>query len=214
MADSKQFDWERFAQVQAELPKVGKEGQGNYGSYMKLEDMNPAILKVLNKHGFVWITMPSVANGSRTLQYRLVDTKSGQSIDGEMDLVMAQDSPQAQGSALTYARRYSLAAVVGLVADMDDDGEQAESVAQQKIIEDRMATSPIAIRGFYATLKSRGVEDKEEAHAILSEIDPKWQKLNTSGIARVQKQLEKLMPDTIRAILEGDNEAPYASDQY
>jgi len=59
------------------------------------------------------------------LQYTLVDTVSGASIGGVMDLVMAQDTPQAQGSAITYARRYTLTAVTGLVADMDDDGQQA-----------------------------------------------------------------------------------------
>jgi hypothetical protein len=33
--------------------------------------------------------------------------------------------PQAVGSAITYARRYALAAIVGIVADDDDDGNQA-----------------------------------------------------------------------------------------
>ena len=32
---------------------------------------------------------------------------------------------QAFGSALTYARRYALASVVGLTADEDDDGNEA-----------------------------------------------------------------------------------------
>jgi hypothetical protein len=36
------------------------------------------------------------------------------------------DSPQAQGSAITYARRYALAAIVGL-AQIDDDAEAAQA---------------------------------------------------------------------------------------
>jgi hypothetical protein len=122
---AKTFDWKRFVKVQQSLPNVGKDGKGNYGSYMKLEDLNPALLKVLNDNGFVWVTMPVYENGTRCLQYTLVDTVSGASIGGVMDLVMAQDTPQAQGSAITYARRYTLTAVTGLVADMDDDGQQA-----------------------------------------------------------------------------------------
>lgn len=35
-------------------------------------------------------------------------------------------SPQALGSAITYGRRYALAAILGLVADEDDDAEAAE----------------------------------------------------------------------------------------
>ena len=34
--------------------------------------------------------------------------------------------PQALGSLLTYLRRYTFAAMVGLVGDVDDDGETAE----------------------------------------------------------------------------------------
>jgi len=61
---AKTFDWKRFVKVQQSLPNVGKDGKGNYGSYMKLEDLNPALLKVLNDNGFVWVTMPVYENGT------------------------------------------------------------------------------------------------------------------------------------------------------
>jgi hypothetical protein len=42
----------------------------------------------------------------------------------ELEVLVKDDGPQAQGSGLTYARRYALAAIVGL-AQIDDDAEAA-----------------------------------------------------------------------------------------
>ena len=50
---------------------------------------------------------------------------SGEWIAGEMPVLTKDASPQAQGSGLTYARRYALAAIVGL-AQIDDDAEAAQ----------------------------------------------------------------------------------------
>jgi hypothetical protein len=41
-----------------------------------------------------------------------------------MQLLLSKNDAQGQGSAITYARRYALCAVLNLVADDDDDGQQ------------------------------------------------------------------------------------------
>lgn len=50
---------------------------------------------------------------------------SGEWMAGEMPVLTKDSSPQAQGSGITYARRYALAAIVGL-AQIDDDAEAAQ----------------------------------------------------------------------------------------
>lgn len=50
---------------------------------------------------------------------------SGQWIKSEMPIVTAKNDPQTLGSAITYFRRYSLSAIVG-VSPEDDDGEKAQ----------------------------------------------------------------------------------------
>ncbi len=50
---------------------------------------------------------------------------SGEWIRSELPIRAKDASPQAQGSAITYARRYALAAIVGL-AQIDDDAEAAQ----------------------------------------------------------------------------------------
>jgi hypothetical protein len=51
--------------------------------------------------------------------------KSGQFIAHTMPLMLSKADAQGQGSAITYARRYAYMAVLGLVADEDDDGNAA-----------------------------------------------------------------------------------------
>ena len=53
---------------------------------------------------------------------------SGQWIAGVLPVKAKDDGPQAQGSGITYARRYALAAIVGL-AQIDDDAEAAQGRA-------------------------------------------------------------------------------------
>jgi hypothetical protein len=50
---------------------------------------------------------------------------SGEWVRSELPIRAKDASPQAQGSAITYARRYALAAIVGL-AQIDDDAEAAQ----------------------------------------------------------------------------------------
>ena len=49
---------------------------------------------------------------------------SGEFIASKLHIVPTKDDPQGLGSAITYARRYGLAAVAGIAPD-DDDGEAA-----------------------------------------------------------------------------------------
>jgi hypothetical protein len=58
--------------------------------------------------------------------------ESGQWMRGKLRLMPKDPTAQAVGSAITYARRYALAAIVGL-AQVDDDGNEASgrSTGQQ-----------------------------------------------------------------------------------
>jgi hypothetical protein len=72
------------------------------------------------------MTFPESAEGGRpVLGYRLQHAQSGEKVGGVMPLLLTKQDPQGLGSALTYARRYSLCAVLNLVADDDDDGNTA-----------------------------------------------------------------------------------------
>ena len=76
---------------------------------------------VLTKHGLAVSQHPTTLDGQPALQTILMHT-SGQTIGSTMLLCATKTDPQGQGAALTYARRFAYMAVLGLVADADDDG--------------------------------------------------------------------------------------------
>ncbi len=65
------------------------------------------------------------ANGKIVLITTLLHS-SGEWIGGVYPVRGKDDTPQATGSALTYARRYAFGALVGLTSDDDDDGNGAQ----------------------------------------------------------------------------------------
>lgn len=58
--------------------------------------------------------------------------ESGEYISSTYPVIPIKKDPQGLGSALTYARRYSLAAICGVCAIEDDDGNAASDRQQQK----------------------------------------------------------------------------------
>ena len=58
---------------------------------------------------------------------------SGEWISEVVTTRSQKDDPQGLGSALTYLRRYALAAVVGVTATEDDDGNAASTPANSRV---------------------------------------------------------------------------------
>lgn len=56
---------------------------------------------------------------------------SGQYISNTYPINPVKDDPQGIGSALSYARRYTLAAMIGATSDEDDDGNEASHLVRQ-----------------------------------------------------------------------------------
>ena len=120
-----------LVRLQGALPHVTKDATNPHfrSRYASLAALSDAIMPVLAECGLAWICRPTLnwadpANLVFTLSYSLRHV-SGESIDGQYPLPSG-GTPQQIGSAITYARRYALSAVTGLVADDDDDGNQAQ----------------------------------------------------------------------------------------
>jgi hypothetical protein len=57
---------------------------------------------------------------------KVIHTESAESFESRYPIICKnENNPQDFGSALTYARRYSLCSILGIVADEDDDGNKA-----------------------------------------------------------------------------------------
>jgi len=115
--------------VQNDAPALPKDKTNPHfrSKYTGLDTIIETIGPLLNRHGLVWTALPSGTHDRPTLSYRLAHVETGEALDGTMPLLLDKPTAQAFGSALTYARRYSLCSVLNLVTDEDDDGNAASS---------------------------------------------------------------------------------------
>lgn len=98
--------------------------------YADLSSVWEACRKALTDNGLSVIQLPvNHEPGYAALRTMLLHT-SGQFISTTVSARLVKDDAQGLGSALTYLRRYSLAALVGVVADEDDDGNAASNRPQ------------------------------------------------------------------------------------
>jgi hypothetical protein len=147
--------------LQAGLPTVGKDqkavvksDKGSYTyRYADLAAVSAAILPRLSEHGLAWITMPTVDETRFVLRYELRHI-SGDSIQGAYPLP-PPGRPQEMGSAITYARRYTLCAVTGLAPE-DDDDNAAAAEKSANVREAKEAAALNLKNSIWAEAKKRG----------------------------------------------------------
>lgn len=116
-----------LSMAQSEITGAVKDAENPFfkSSYADLLSVWDAARVPLTKHGLCVVQTTDVATPSGDID--LVTTlahKSGQWISGRLPIMPVKKDPQGIGSAITYARRYALSAIVG-IAQMDDDGEAA-----------------------------------------------------------------------------------------
>lgn len=93
--------------------------------YADLAAVAEACRAPLSAAGIAVVQAPSSTEDGRVTVTTLFVHSSGQWIAESVSVKPKDDGPQALGSAITYLRRYALAAFAG-VAPEDDDGEAAE----------------------------------------------------------------------------------------
>lgn len=118
--------------------------------YADLATVIAATQKALAENGLVVIQLPNT-EGQILRLITMLAHSSGQWIANEFCLpatMRDRFDAQAIGSALTYGRRYALQAILGVAADVDDDGngaadigskEAAQTVGQRKIAQHKAA---------------------------------------------------------------------------
>lgn len=118
--------------------KLQLKNGGQYGyKYADLSSIMDVIRGPLADNGLAIVQSPT-AYSAEPMLTTMVSHSSGQYIEDTMQLKITQDTPQGQGSAITYARRYMLTAMLGLVADDDTDAQDHKtiSVMQKKRLAD------------------------------------------------------------------------------
>jgi ERF superfamily len=116
-----------------ELSNVPKTASNPYfkSKYAPLDAIVESTRPVLAKHGLAIQQQPLFMEGTAGVETTILH-KAGHSTATTLLLPLKDQSPQGVGSAITYARRYALAAVLGLATEDDDDGNISTGLAKKE----------------------------------------------------------------------------------
>jgi len=149
--------------------------------YADLAACVEAVIDALNDNG-IFLSQPQHLDETGVTVETIFMHESGETFSaGKLHVPAAKQDPQGYGSALTYARRYSLMAACG-IAPEDDDGnaaskQPAKSVAQPFDLDKALAF--IAKASTLEAAKERGREAYKHA-------------TNAEEKARIQNAIESL----------------------
>jgi len=120
-----------LALAQGEIENASKSAANPFfkSKYADLAEVINTLKPVFAKHGLSYTQMPCGMDehGKVTVETMLMH-KSGEWLLSAITLPLGKTDAQSVGSAITYARRYALAAVCG-IAQEDDDGNAASQPA-------------------------------------------------------------------------------------
>lgn len=128
-----------LAKAQGEFETAGLTNSNPFfkSKYADLAEIVRASRPALSKHGLSVIQYLDINQENKQLLISVLGHTSGQWISSQMVLNPSKNDVQALGSCITYCRRYSYAALVGVVVcDEDDDGNQATHTQKPLINED------------------------------------------------------------------------------
>jgi len=127
----------------AELQNVAKTADNPYfkSKYAPLEAIIDATRAVLAKHKLAIQHLPVFEDGKAGVITRIVHC-NGVTEDSTLLLPLKDQSPQGVGSAITYARRYSLSAVLGIASEEDDDGNVSTGLHKKEAVFDQKKARP------------------------------------------------------------------------
>ena len=164
--------------AQKEMPAIHKDSKADTGkfsyTYLSLQKLLETVVPVLNKHGLALLQAPAIddISGRQILYTRLVH-ESGEEIEFASPLIVTgNETPQAWGGAVTYARRYALTALLGIAADEDDDGRQASTSSPKPKAKTASAAQIARLHAIMAELaKQRGVDPEQPRSALKAALN-------------------------------------------
>jgi len=153
-----------LAKFHAMVGRISKDAKNPFfkSNYASLPHIITEIAEPLEKSGLVISQFPN-GDGLTTM---LIHADSGEFISATYTLqVVRQNDPQAQGSAISYARRYAITSVLNL-AISDDDAEAAMKPLRQAPAPAKVAPTEQQFAGIVQYLNGTPEQQKTAKEAL------------------------------------------------
>lgn len=169
--------------------------------YVDLAGCIEAVVDALNSAGIALIQRTSEDNTGVTVETVFVH-ESGEMLEcGKLHVPASKQDPQGYGSALTYARRYSLMAAAG-IAPEDDDGNAASKSAPKVLAtktdlvpSHRMAIIADVAAAIGERMSANDLIGAVEEYSGITDVEEKmslWGMLDSKTRSAIKKQAESL----------------------
>lgn len=197
-----------LAVAQGEIQHARKDTQNLFfkSSYADLPAVIDAAKGPLSKNGLSFSQVVDADSQGGVVLVSLLMHASGQWLRSYYPVKPQKNDPQGLGSALTYARRYSFCALVGVAAiDEDDDGNAGSGYSNQgrapvpyvppeiksKPSNDSMFASPSAREAF-----KLGVKDRVDAAKKMADLE-KIKSANSQKFEDMRASADPLDVETV-----------------
>lgn len=151
------------AQMEMDTATKGAKNPFFKSAYADLNSIREACMPALNKHDIV-VLQPTVHIDGKNFVKTLLLHESGESIESLTEIIYNKvNDAQAQGSGITYARRYGLQSLCNVGAE-DDDGNKASTPQPVKVEK----AKPKFTQDKFEAAHSKGftVEKIKETHLV------------------------------------------------
>lgn len=188
----------KFMQVLNEVPNFSTDETANAGSrtyrYLNLATLLKNIKPIFEKHGIAFsqkVTFNGTGDGRQalgTVETIIFDENEQQTVC-EYPFYITGD-PQQVGSAITYARRYSLTTILGIFPDKDDDGSYAKQQYNtgKPIGADQYATLVKAMDAHHLPTEVRG----EFISGTLNRPVKGWRGITQADLTKLMDAINKM----------------------
>lgn len=189
----------KFMQVLNEVPNFATDETANAGSrtykYLNLATLLKNIKPIFEKYDIAFsqkVTFDSTGDGRQilgTIETIIFDDTDQMTVC-EYPFFVTGD-PQQVGSAITYARRYSLTTVLGIFPDKDDDGGYAKQkfdTADRPIGADQYATLVKAMDAHNLPAEARG----EFISGTLNRPVKGWRGITQADLAKLMEAINRM----------------------
>lgn len=123
-----------MAEFQKAVKQPAKDADNSYfgSKYVPLESVVKAVMEAGSPLGISFMQYTQVNENGDLGLCTVVMHSSGEYMEfPPLPIRPENNRPQATGSAITYARRYSLSSIFGIASEEDDDGNEASGLTRQ-----------------------------------------------------------------------------------
>jgi hypothetical protein len=187
-----------FIAFQSDMPSVPKDGNNPHfkSKYATLGAITEATRPHLAKHGLGFMQWMSNREGYQLIVTRIMHT-SGQWMEDEGYILNpTKNDPQGMGSAVTYARRYTLGASLGIITEDDDDGNRASEPAPVKKPAPKPEPAPLQEPDWFNDMGELNDKGKLAAKSIHEGFE--WAKIEKHYL--IDKHTRKAVNDYIETL--------------